>query len=1450
MMYLAGPEREQTLESIEGQVVAFPMQVTKRERSTTIGASTPGSQRGLRECWQGGRHVRLEDYLAERGNPTLDRDELLDLIHEEVLLREECGEKARLDEYLERFPQQADALRTWFEVHEAFHSSRPVSLVLSTVSLESPAAEAELPGALPSRTDEAATAALSGSAPSSTGAPAAVPADPTWPRLKDYDILGELGKGGMGKVFRAYDRKRRRLVALKTMNRVSASALYRFKQEFRSLLGVAHRNLITFYELIGDGQSWFLTMELIDGVSFQEGVGRADCGGCTVERMARLRTALRQLAEGVQALHTAGKLHRDIKPPNVLISRDGRVVLLDFGLVAEQDAEGKHLSTVAGLVGTVAYMAPEQAAEQPVSEASDWYSVGVMLYEALAGRLPFTGSMARVLSDKQQLDPTPPRELDPAAPEDLNDLCMALLRRNPLDRPSGQEILRRLSETSGEEDSPAVAGGTAEDLTEAPSIHSHAFELVGRKQHLAVLQETFASMARGQTVAVYLRGSSGAGKTALLQSFLDEVLVRGQRGDVVVLAGRCYESESVPYKAMDSLIDALGRWLGHMPEAEVNAILPRDVASLARVFPVLRRIDAIALAPRREFETPDPLELRRRAFTALRELLARLGDRRALVLAIDDLQWGDLDSAVLLSELLRPPDAPRLLFLGAFRSEDVETSSFLRELLRTKQSVGDQAPALAPIDLAVEPLADDETRELACALLVHGDDRPPDVLKTLVEAIVKESGGNPFYVAELARSIPEEAQTGGPGAARKFELDPRARRGTRAVTIALDEVLWARIQRLPREAQEILEVVAVSGRPLRLADLNRCIDAAQDERVPLSLLRAGRLVRSTGRAESDEIETYHDRVRETVSAHLDPAVIQIHHRRLARALEAAGNADAEALGIHLVGAGEPEKAVGQFALAAREAAEALAFVRAARLYRRAIELADCQSLSCRVYQSGLGDALASAGRGTESARAYLAAVSGSTLAEALELQRRAAMQFLISGHIDEGMATLRTVLQAVGMSLPGTPRQALLSLLWHRARLRLRGLGFSQRDPSEVAPSDLMRVDVCWSAGAGLSVVDTIRGADFQARGLLLSLRTGEPSRVARALALEAAHVSSTGGPTRQRTARLLARAEELARQVEARNQQEARGEQPYAMGMVLLARGVSSYLEGRWRDAVLNCDLAHQTFRDRCTGVAWEIDTSSSFALWGLSHRGELAELAQRWPLLLADARERGDLYATVNLSSYLMSVVRLAGNQPELARADLAENMARWSREGYHVQHNDALWAGVQIELYSGDAGAAWKLIEESWPALKRSLLLRVQFVRTSMLFLRGRVALAAAYQARRRGEGLVPHLAGQARQDAARLAAERMPCPTAYATLIRGGLAAFDGHEAEAIALLRRSVLELAEVEMNLCAMAVRRRLGALCGGTEGQELIREADRWMASQSIEDSERLTALFLPDLS
>ncbi|HEX5102223.1 MAG TPA: hypothetical protein VFV87_00325, partial [Pirellulaceae bacterium] len=607
---------------------------------------------------------------------------------------------------------------------------------------------------------------------------------------------------------------------------------------------------------------------------------------------------------------------------------------------------------------------------------------------------------------------------------------------------------------------------------------------------------------------------------------------------------------------------------------------------------------------------------------------------------------------------------------------------------------------------------------------------------------------------------------------------------------------------------------------------------APSERMALKTLRADYLVRSTGPGDHDEMEVYHDRVRETLVEHLSAAELQDCHRRLAASLEASAHADPEALASHLQAAGEPARAGHYYAVAADRAAAALAFDRAARLYRLALDLEPNDAPDRRGLRTRLGDALANAGRGAGAAREYLAAADGAPAAESLELRRRAAMQSLISGHIDDGLQALGTVLDSVGLRLAGTPRQALWSLLWRRTQLWLRGLGFKERDSSQISAEALTRIDICWSAAVGLSIVDTIRGADFQSRNLLLALGSGEPYRIARALAWEAAHTSTSGLPARRTTARLLEAAGRLADRIE----------HPHALGMVMLCRGISGYMEGRWKDGRQFSEQAEAVFRDHCTGVAWELDTAHSFANWSLFFLGEVAELTRRLPILLQEARERGDLYSATNLGTFVGHLTWLAADDPEGAEHDMHQVMALWSHRGFHVQHLTGLMGRIQIALYQGDGAKAWQIVTSEWPDLERSLFLRVQTVRLFMRDLRARSALAAAREA----ADPRPYLRSAGR-DARRIEQEDASWSQPLAERIRAALAAAGGQEPEAAQFLERATAGFDAANMHLFAAAARRRRGQLLGGDQGRALIDQADLWMQQQKISNGRRMTGLYMP---
>jgi tetratricopeptide (TPR) repeat protein len=900
-----------------------------------------------------------------------------------------------------------------------------------------------------------------------------------------------------------------------------------------------------------------------------------------------------------------------------------------------------------------------------------------------------------------------------------------------------------------------------------------------------------------------------------VQRFLDDLR---EDAEAVILMGRCYEQESVPYKALDSLVDALSRYLEGVPASLAQSLWPRDLAALARVFPVLRRLNTAGHVPRRGLEMSDPQELRRRALAALRELLARLGDRRPLVLAIDDVQWGDEDSAALLTDLLRPPDPPVLLLLLCYRSEDTDNSPCLRALRKIHELGGVERH-----DLPVEPLSLEERRELALALL-----DPHDATAAVrAESIARQSGGYPFFVYELVQYIHVNDSRSAPSA-NPFSVSQRV--GHSGADVSLSEVLWSRIVGLPEEARRLLEVVAVASRPLCQTDACRAADIV-DEHTVLACLRSGRLLRRTGPGEDGEIETYHDRIRETVLLHLDPHALRRHHQRLVEVLEASGRADPEALAVHLVGAGESSRAGHYYALAAAQAADTLAFDRAAKLYRLALELHTAPGEQKRRLWARLGQALANAGRGAESAQAYLTATEGATATETLDLQRNAALQFLRSGHIDDGLATLRTVLAAVGLKLLPTPRRALGALVWQRLCLILRGLRYRLRPVEEIEPAQLTKLDICQSAAFGLSMVDTLQGAYFQARSSLLALRIGELDRLVTALAMEAAHISAVDSGRRRRTQRYLKTVDTLARQAN----------RPYAQAMADLARGIASSLAGDWRDGQRRCDEAERAFRDSCTGALWELGTAHRFALWPLMLMGEVVEINRRLPRWLKEACERDDLYEETNLCLVIRTFVRLAADEPQRARVELAQVMDKWSQQGFHVQHMNRLFDETQIDLYTGDAERAWTRLADAWPDLERSYVLHVQQIRILMRDLRARCALARA------GGNDPSTWLRQAERDARLMHREKVPWAAALAERVEAAVAFRRGNVKRSVEMLEKASAGFSTTEMHLHGAVAKRCLGRMLGNARGQELVRQAEGWMTGQTIRNLDRMTELLAP---
>lgn len=1208
-----------------------------------------------------------------------------------------------------------------------------------------------------------------------------------------FVLQRELGAGAFGAVFEAQDRERDAAVALKLMRRRDSQALLLFKQEFRTLTGMAHPNLVQFYELHSDGEQWFFTMELVRGRPLLEAV-RAPSGEGPPFEEERLRDVLRQLAEGLVFLHGAGKLHRDIKPSNVMVAESGRVVVLDFGLVTDIEA-GRQEAKGAG---TPRYMAPEQAAAQPIGPAADWYSVGVMLYEALAGRPPYIKGPSHM--------PSPlPSTLAPGVPEDLEALCLDLLAPAPEQRPSGAEVLERLARFEAR---PRQG--------ERPSSHRGAF--VGRASHLRRLGQALADSRAGHTAIALLHGPSGMGKSALASRFLEELQVPREGEERVVLSGRCFEQESVPYKMLDSLVDALYRHLKRMPRAELEAILPRELWTLARLFPVLGQIPGAPVESRTE--TGDAAQLRRRGAWALRELLASLAGRGTLVLFIDDLQWGDLDSVALLLEVLRPPSAPAVLLLASYRQDEVETSPALATLLQALRE--EPYSRLVMHDLEVGELEATESEELMRSLLPAGAQRLPPA-----QALASEGRGSPFFLTELARYIEESAQPGLPA-------EESAAPGE--VPMGLDAVIQARLRRLPEPARRLLEVISVAGQPLPRTSAARAASGApggEEELQALALLRAGQLLRVRRVEGREELLPYHDRIREAVVTRLAPEVRRGHHRGLALVLEESGRAELEQLVFHFREAGELPKSARYAIQAATRAHEVLAFDRAARLYRAALETGTLASEEAQGLKARLGEALTSAGRPREAAETHLQVAETIEPSRALVHRRQAMEQLLLGGYTEEGLEVLARVLREEGLSQPSTSLGALLSLAARQLWLKVRGLGFQPRPAAELAEGTLRRIDTCWAAALGLTITNPIRAADFQTRHLLLALRAGEPQRVFRGLAIHAIALALRGGRSGERADALLRRARELAE----------RESQPYALGMSLVGAGIRALTQGDYRKSEAHLREATILLQERIAGVPWELDFARiqwAACLWQL---GELRQLAALVGSLLEDARERGNRHCETMVRVTSDYLVQLAAGEPERARETLRIAMRGWTQRGYHLQHYRESAAQVRIALYQGQGQRALDIIRGRRFLLWRSGLLRVQALRIESRYWGALAGLAAD-----------PHDKGAVLRRTLRIARalEREEVSWAkvpMAAVLRAAVARRQGNDVEALRWLAVAEEGARAHGMALMAATIERRRGEVLGGEQGRALISQAEAWAASQAIREPERMAAFVAPSM-
>ncbi len=806
-----------------------------------------------------------------------------------------------------------------------------------------------------------------------------------------YVIDEFLGRSGRKRVYKARDPEagdREVAVAVFETEGIEETVLARARRETQAMgkLG-EHAHIVRVLDSGEEDRTPYIVSEYAGGGDLASTL--EECDGRRLEIERAIQIAI-DVCRALEHAHSRGIIHRDLKPANVWLDEDGSARLGDFGLAT---TDRRSRAAIEGmLVGTVAYLPPEQALGRSADPRSDLYSLGAMLYELLTGEPPFPGEDAvAIIGQHLTAQPVAPSRHRAEIPHALDRVVLDLLAKTPDERPAGAASARRALEAAAEAgDEPEIE--EAENPLEA--LAGGVF--VGRDRELDQMRAALEDALGGEGRLLLVSGDPGIGKTRTVEQLGTYAGVRGAR----VLWGRCHETDGAPpYWPWSEAIR------GYVREADPVGLrwqLGSRAADVAQIVPELRdRLGDLGEPPPMDSE-----QARFRIFDSLAGFLAGASQSRPLMLVLDDLHWADEPSLLLLRFVARRLAGTGLLIVGSYRDVELGRHHSLAGTLTDLAGVdGTRRVALGGLD---------EQGIASYIELTAGVERPPP---DLTGAIREQTGGNPFFIGEVVRLMAAEGRLG-----------PDQARVEVAIPQGVREVVGRRLDRLSDAANEILRMAAIQGRSFRLSVLDEVCERSPEE-IAAALREAidARLIAESGE-EPGSYAFAHAIVRETLHAEIPSARRASVHLEIGEAIERTCTEADDHLGelahhfLEAGAAGGTERAVDYATRAARQASAGLAYEEAASLYAKALEALDLAGAGDSERRLelllALGAAQTRAARGPE---ARVSLERASNLARELgrpeELARAALAICLLSeaGRLDEPLiALLEEALEAVG----------------------------------------------------------------------------------------------------------------------------------------------------------------------------------------------------------------------------------------------------------------------------------------------------------------------------------------------------------------------------------------------------------------------------------------------------
>lgn len=731
-----------------------------------------------------------------------------------------------------------------------------------------------------------------------------------------YRIDAVLGRGSMGEVYRARDTALGRDVAVKVVSHHSlgTSGRTRLLHEAQYIAKLNHPNIVTVHDVGHEDGLPFIVMEFVEGQTLHQSRPRD---------LETIIAVAGDISAALQHAHSQGIIHRDIKPENVLLDPSGRAKLMDFGIAF---TGASRLTEEGTLLGTVLYISPEQALGRPIDQRADLYSLGVLLYEMVCGRLPFDADdPVALISQHLHAPVVPPDHVNPEIPSSLSDLIVKLLAKSPEARFESAEAVRDgLQAVSASLDSRPAEMAVEREPPETTSSGLALLDrmvrgrLVGREAELAELRGFYDRAAHGEGHLVLLSGEPGVGKTRLARELTVYARLRGAQ---CLVGGFQPEMDSTYLGIREALRD----YLRSQPPEELRLAIGPSAPELIKLLPEVGEIVGEV--------TPNPHidlfeEERIRLFDNVTQFLLRIAEKTPILFVLEDLHWADSPSLQFLHFLLRNTLQAPLLVLGTYREVSLDPARpFYETLLGLNRERLYTRLALRRLDAAsVEAM-------LQVLLDGHVDDE-------LVEQIYRETQGNPFFVEEVIKSLLERSalrlEAGVWTSVEGLDLQ---------VPQSIQIAIGKRIARLPEDAQDFLRYASVLGHSFNVEVILE-ISGWDEERLldALEAAEEAQFIREAGEGGQDDYIFEHTLTPQVLLEGISPRRRARFHQRAGEAIERvhANKLEdvVETLAYHFARASNraAEKAVSFGLQAAQKAISVYAHEQANRFYADVLEV--------------------------------------------------------------------------------------------------------------------------------------------------------------------------------------------------------------------------------------------------------------------------------------------------------------------------------------------------------------------------------------------------------------------------------------------------------------------------------------------------------------------------------